>query len=201
VRYPDSQVVTANELHIPVGQRVDVKVTSADVIHSFWVPSLQAKMDLIPGRVNTTWIEADQAGEFRGQCAEYCGVQHAHMALIVVAEPPAQYQAWLAAQKQPAANPTDPEAQQGLQTFAQAGCINCHTIRLAGAGPGGTIGPDLTHVASRKTIAAGTLPNGRGQRAGWVMDAQAIKPGNKMPTMDLDPASLQAILALLDQLQ
>lgn len=202
VHYPDPMasqtVVTANELHVPVGQPVILKVTSYDVIHSFWIPNLQGKIDLIPSHINTVWFQADRPGVFRGQCAEFCGLQHANMAFIVVAEPPEQFHAWLDQQRRPAAEPTDPVQQQGKRVFLSSPCVLCHTIR--GTGAFGQVAPDLTHLASRQRIAAGTLPNTRGHLAGWIVDSQNIKPGNRMPPMTLTPDNLEALLAYLASL-
>jgi cytochrome c oxidase subunit II len=200
VRYPAAEVVTANEIHIPVEAPVRIDLTSVDVIHSFWVPQLQGKMDVIPGRINSTWLQADQIGTYRGQCSEFCGVQHAHMAFLVVAEPLDQFQAWLAAQRAAAEPPTDAFAQQGVQTFARVGCISCHTIRWGETGAGGSVGPDLTHVASRRTIAAGTLANTPGNLAGWIANPQSIKPGSGMPDLDVSGDDLGALVALLRSL-
>ncbi len=200
VRYPGHEnAITANEVHIPSGEPVQVRLSSDDVIHSFWVPQLQAKMDVIPGRANRTWLQADQPGTYRGQCAEYCGLQHAHMSLLVVAEPPDQFERWLAAQSRPA-GPPQGQAARGLQAFAASGCLACHTIRFGGDSPGGKIGPDLTHLASRQMIAAGTLPNNPAGLAEWIADAQFVKPGNKMPAMHPDPEQLRDLLALLQSL-
>ena len=201
VRYPGAQISTANEIHIAVGQPVHVDVSSTDVIHSFWVPQLQGKIDVIPGRINATWLQADRPGVYRGQCAEFCGDQHARMALLVVADPADQFSAWLEDQQQPAAPPTDPQAQQGVQVFARVGCITCHTIRWGSTGAGGTRGPDLTHVGSRRTLAAGTLPNTPGTMAGWIANPQALKPGSDMPNLNLNGDDLQALLALLEGLR
>ncbi|MBV9121339.1 MAG: cytochrome c oxidase subunit II, partial [Chloroflexi bacterium] len=182
VRYvlPQPSFVTANELHLPLGEPVRLDLIGADVIHSFWVPELQKKTDMVPGRINSSWIEADQSGDFRGQCAEYCGTQHGHMALQVVAQPVPDFQTWLAQQQSPAVSPTDSTG-RGLQVFASAGCIGCHSIRYGAGAVGGAIGPDLTHLASRETIAAGELANNRGDLGGWIVNSQAIKPGNAMP--------------------
>jgi cytochrome c oxidase subunit 2 len=194
-----SRIVTsANEIHIPVGEPVRILATSADVIHDFWVPRLQGKIDLNPGETNRFWIRADSAGRYRGQCAEYCGLQHAHMIIWVVAQRRPEFEAWLARERQPAATPTDSLAAQGLRAFRSAPCVACHTVR--GAGVGGTLGPDLTHIASRLTIGAGTLPNSPGNMAGWITNAQALKPGNAMPRLDLDPATMRRILAYLETL-
>jgi cytochrome c oxidase subunit 2 len=176
---PSQMVTTANELHIPVGRPVLLELTSHDVIHSFWVPNLHGKKDLIPGYITTLWIQADQPGIFRGQCAEFCGHQHAHMAFLVIAEPLEAFSAWFEAQQHPAVAPSDALQQRGQEVFLSSSCGLCHTIR--GTPAGAKAAPDLTHLASRQTLAAGTLPNVPGHLAGWVVDAQRIKPGNKMP--------------------
>ena len=192
-------VTTANEIHLPAGRPVLFKLTSNDVIHSFWVPNLHGKTDLIPGHETTTWIRADRAGVFRGQCAEFCGHQHAHMALTVVVESPEQFKAWYDDQLKPAAEPSTPEQARGRQVFMSSPCVMCH--RIGGTDAGGAVGPDLTHFASRPTIAAGTLENTRGHLAGWVVDSQKIKPGNRMPQNILEPADLQALLDYLQSLK
>ena len=202
LRYDDgggAPFTTANEIHIPVGQRVRLHLRTGDVIHSFWVPELAGKTDLIPGRKNTMWIEADSAGTYRGQCAEYCGLQHAHMAIQVVAEPEEQYAAWATHQRAPAAEPVDRDTWMGRQAFAGSGCAACHTVR--GTRAQGIVGPDLTHVASRKSLAAGTLPNTRGWLAGWIVNAQSLKPGAHMPNLNLDAEQLQAVLAYVEHLR
>jgi len=196
---PDRSFRTANELRIPVGRPVVIQTTSRDVIHSFWVPNLHGKIDLIPGRVNTIWLQADRPGVFRGQCAEFCGLQHAKMAFTVVAVPDAEFERWLQAARRPAPPPRTPEARRGEQVFLQAQCSMCHTIR--GTGAWGRVAPDLTRLAERRTIAAGTLPNTRGHLAGWILDPQQVKPGNFMPPTSLDPDSLHALLAYLETLQ
>ena len=157
---PQDIFTTANELHLPVGQPVRLELATGDVIHSFWIPQLAGKLDLIPGQSNVMWIQADSAGVYRGQCGEYCGLQHAGMALSVVAEPPAQFARWLEAMRQPAAEPAGADAVAGRRVFTGKACALCHAVR--GTGAGGAIGPDLTHVASRRTIAAGMLPNTTG---------------------------------------
>jgi cytochrome c oxidase subunit 2 len=192
-------VTTANEIHIPLGQPVLFKLSSTDVIHSFWVPNLHGKTDLIPGHENVTWIRADQEGTYRGQCAEFCGYQHAHMAFTVVVEPYEKFKAWYDSQLAPAAEPATPQQSRGRQVFLSSPCVMCHTIR--GTDAGSRVGPDLTHIASRATIAAGTLENTRGHLAGWVVDSQRIKPGNHMPPNDLEPADLQALLDYLQSLK
>jgi cytochrome c oxidase subunit 2 len=201
VRYPGHGFVTANEIHIPTGRSVALTLTSQDVIHSFWVPQLQGKLDLIPGKSNTLWLQADSPGVYRGQCAEFCGIQHAQMALLVVAEPPAAFEAWAAAHRAPARQPADSLVQRGAQVFAREGCITCHSVRHGEQRIGGQVGPDLTHLASRRTIAAGALPNTRGNLAGWILNPQAIKPGSKMPPVPMDGESLQSLLAYLESLE
>jgi cytochrome c oxidase subunit II len=195
-----SQVVTSpNELHVPVGVPVVLKVSSLDVIHSFWVPNLHGKRDLIPGQVTYMWIQADQPGVFRGQCAEFCGYQHANMSFFVVAEPMEKFQAWIQHQRQPAAEPTTPEQMRGREVFLQSPCVTCHTVR--GTDAGSRVGPELTHVGARLSIAAGTLPNTRGHLAGWISDAQSVKPGSRMPPNGLAPADLQALLSYVRSLR
>jgi cytochrome c oxidase subunit 2 len=200
VRYldpdPAKTIETANEIHVPVGEPVRLQLTSADVIHSFWVPQLAGKTDVIPGQTNTGWLQADSAGVYRGACTEYCGLQHANMAPIVIAEPPAVFAAWQTAQRASAAKPGDPDAAAGLAVFQKAACATCHAIR--GSEALARVGPDLTHLASRLTLAAGTLENTRGNLAGWIGNSQAIKPGNDMPVMTLPPNDLQALLAYLE---
>ncbi len=189
---------TANELHLPVGRAAIVTLRSDDVIHTLWVPNLHGKKDMLPGRVTEIRLRADRAGEYRGQCAEFCGEQHTLMALLVIAEPPAQYQAWAAAQARPAAEPQGP-ATRGLQVFSEQRCASCH--RIAGTAAQGVAGPDLTHLASRRTLAAGTLPNTRGNLGGWIVDAPSLKPGTQMPPSPMPPADLHALLAYMETLQ
>lgn len=196
---PQRRLRTANELLIPVGRPVRVQLRSQDVIHSFWVPSLQGKLDLIPGKVNTTWIQADSAGVYHGLCAEYCGLQHTRMQFRVIALPEAQYAGWMKQQLQPARPPTDSLRRQGQAVFLSSGCALCHAIR--GTPARAVAGPDLTHLASRSTIAAGTLPNTRGHLAGWIGNPQGIKPGNLMPRIPLRPDELHALLAYLGSLR
>jgi cytochrome c oxidase subunit 2 len=202
VKYPSDPshtIVTANEIHVPIGQPVRLVLTSADVIHSFWIPQLAGKTDVIPGQRNVAWIQADKAGIYRGQCTEYCGLQHANMAAFVVAEPPAQFAQWLDTQSKNAGPPKDPDAADGLAVFQKSACATCHAIR--GSDALGQVGPDLTHVAGRMTLAAGALENTRGNLAGWIGNSQAIKPGNDMPTMTLSPADLQALVSYLETLK
>ena len=199
IHYPGQKIVTANEIHIPVGQGVTIKLTSADVNHSFWVPQLAPKLDLIPGQTNTMTLEADQAGIYRGQCAEYCGIQHAHMDFLVIADAPDAFARWIAQEQKPAADPTTDLAKQGKQVFLSSACVYCHTI--SGTDASGQVGPDLTHLASRITIGAGLLQNTSGNLAGWVVNSQALKPGNLMPPMQLDPDQVQALIAYLETLE
>jgi cytochrome c oxidase subunit 2 len=196
---PENWVTTANEIHIPVGRPVVFELRSTDVIHSFWPPSLSGKRDQIPGNENSLWFQADSAGVYRGVCAEFCGHQHAKMAFLIVAEPPGEFASWLARQRDTAATPTDAQAQRGKEVFLASSCVMCHAI--SGTPAGSRIGPDLTHLAGRLTIAAGTLPNTRGNLAGWILDAQAIKPGVKMPPNRLSSADLQALLVYLETLR
>jgi cytochrome c oxidase subunit 2 len=196
---PSLQVTTANEIHIPVGRPVRIDLLSTDVIHSLWIPNLQGKIDLIPGRLNELWLQADRAGVYRGQCAEYCGLQHAKMALVVVAEPSDDFERWLAANRAPAVPPSTPLQQRGKEVVEHGPCAMCHNITGTPAGAHG--GPDLTHVGSRSTIGAGTLPNTPGYLGGWIADPQHIKPGNRMPTPGLDDEQLQAVIAYLESLK
>jgi len=197
--YPSLQVITANEIHIPVGRQVKIDMLSNDVIHSLWIPELQGKIDLVPGHLNTLWVEADHPGVFRGQCAEYCGAQHAKMALTVVAEPPGDFEGWLMANRAPAPTPATPDQQRGEAIVVKGPCSLCHAIN--GTSAGGRTAPDLTHVASRSTLAAGTLPNTRGYLAGWIADPQHVKPGSRMPATGLRGSDLQDVLAYLETLK
>jgi cytochrome c oxidase subunit II len=199
VSYPGHGVRSANEIHIPVGVPVNVEVTSGDVIHSLWVPALNRKVDVIPGRTNVVTFNANRAGRFRGQCAEFCGPEHAEMALYVIAQPRAEFDAWLASESHPNTLPTSVLLERGQQIFLGSDCEYCHTI--AGTNASGTIGPDLTHIGSRSTLAAGTIPNTPGSLAGWIVDPQHIKPGNKMPGTSLDGRDLQALVAYLESLR
>jgi cytochrome c oxidase subunit 2 len=196
---PQEVVSSPNELHIPVGRPVELRVQSRDVVHSFWVPALQGKRDLIPGQITSTWIQADAAGVYRGQCAEFCGHQHARMAFLVVAQPTDEFEAWIRNQRQPAAAPTTPQATRGQERFLQSTCVTCHTIR--GTLALSRVGPDLTRLASRATIAAGTLPNTREPLRRWVANAPAVKPGTRMPRHDLPPEDLDAVVAYLEDLR
>jgi cytochrome c oxidase subunit II len=196
---PAGTFLTANEIHIPVGRPVRFELSSADVIHSFWVPNLIGKQDLIPGRNNQLTLTATQPGLYRGQCAQFCGLQHAHMALLVTAQDPAEFEAWRNGQVQQAASSDDPEPAKGRQFVTSHACAACHTIR--GTSAAGTLGPDLTHVASRQTIAAGVLPTTRGSLAAWIVDPQTIKPGNNMPMVPMSPDDVTSVSAYLATLK
>jgi cytochrome c oxidase subunit II len=196
---PDRSFVTANEIHIPVGRPVRIELSAADVIHSFWVPNIAGKQDLIPGRNNVLTLTADQAGIYRGQCAQFCGLQHAHMAMLVIAEPPAVFDAWRDHQIGDAADVTTGEQERGRQFLTTRACAACHTVR--GTSAAGTLGPDLTHVASRRYLAAGELPLTRGTVAAWVADPQTIKPGNNMPLVPMTADELNAVSAYLTALK
>lgn len=204
VRYLDRDgravMETANEIRIPVGETVELELVSHDVIHSFWVPSLAGKVDLIPGTTNRLRLRAAQAGIYRGQCAEFCGLQHAKMGLLVVAEPPERHAAWLQAQSAPAAEPGGMLARQGQALFGQARCGVCHAVR--GTPGAGRLGPDLTHVGSRLSLAGATLPNGQGALAGWITDPQHVKPGSRMPAYRrFSGEELRALTAYLEELR
>jgi cytochrome c oxidase subunit 2 len=203
VQYADTAVhdrfTTANEIHVPVGQPVLFLLSSADVIHSMWVPNLAGKKDLIPGYTQSFWFRADTAGTYRGQCAEFCGYQHAKMAMFIIAEPLDRYRQWVATQRDTASTPTDSVAARGREVFLTGTCAMCHAI--GGTAAGSQAGPDLTHLASRRTIAAGTLPNTRGNLAGWIVDPQRIKPGSRMPPNQLRPNDLDALLTYLQSLK
>jgi cytochrome c oxidase subunit 2 len=192
-------IVTANEIHIPVGVPVEIRGSSLDVIHSFWVPNLHGKVDLIPSRTTTETFQADRPGRFRGQCAEFCGLQHAHMALWVIAEPEDQFRAWERQQLQPANAPDNPDTTRGQEVFLKHACILCHSIQ--GTPAAGQNGPDLTHFGGRISLAAGTLPNTKGNLAGWISDPQQIKPGNHMATIPLAPDELQSVIDYLESLK
>ena len=196
VRYvqPSGEIVSANELHLPAGRRVKLLLETTDVIHSFWVPSLAGKVDMIPGRVTHLVVEATRSGIYRAQCAEYCGAQHALMALNVIVHEGADFDRWVESESRPAvAN------EQGAKQFATSGCAKCHTVR--GTSAAGREGPDLTHVARRSTLAAGTLTMSRGSLAGWIANSQGIKPGNLMPVTRATPQELHALTAYVESLK
>jgi cytochrome c oxidase subunit 2 len=199
IRYDDGRVSTANEIHIPVDTRVNVVATTADVIHSFWVPALNRKIDMVPGMRNRVLLYASKPGEYRGQCSQFCGVQHANMALEVFAQRPAAFRSWLAGQERPAAAPTSGRAAAGHTLFMNAQCASCHTI--AGSAAQGTVGPNLTHIASRTTLAANESPTTPGQLAAWIRNPQKIKPGSRMPDLGLSSPQIADLVAYLDELR
>lgn len=203
ITYPNSQadqtVTTANEIHVPINTPVVVLTNSSDVIHSFWAPNITGKRDLLPGYSSAFWFEIDKAGIYHGQCAEFCGLQHAHMGFSIVAESTDQFQAWQQQQLKPASDPQNADAERGRNVFLAHACVMCHTIR--GTDAGSRVGPDLTHVASRNMIAAETLPNTAGALAGWIVDPQRIKPGTKMSPNPLGPDDLQSLVVYLQSLQ
>jgi cytochrome c oxidase subunit 2 len=198
-RSAERAFTTANEIHIPVGRNIRIQLEAVDVIHSFWVPSLAGKQDLIPGRLNEITIRADRPGIYRGQCAEFCGVQHAHMAFFVVAQESANFESWASLQRRPAAPPSEDEIALGQRLFMSKPCAACHAIR--GTEAVGTTGPDLTHVGGRKSIAAGLLETTRGSLAAWIADPQTLKPGNNMPMVPLAADELRAISAYMANLK
>lgn len=193
---PEQIFTTANEIHIPVGEPVAIRLRSSDVIHSFWVPALSGKTDLIPGQINTTWILADRPGIYRGQCTEYCGLQHAHMGLEIIASSNADFEKWHRNQLESASE--DARGNEAGQRVFLRKCGVCHAVR--GTTAGGRVGPDLTHLMSRTTIAAATLPNKPGFLSGWIADPQHIKPGSKMPRLQMSGNELAAIRDYLQKL-
>ncbi len=199
VRYPGTGAVTANEIHIPARTRVNVVATTGDVIHSFWVPRLNRKIDMIPGRRNRVLLYADKPGRYRGQCAEFCGLEHAHMAMYVDAQEPAEFRRWLRAEAAPAQPPAGAAERAGREAFFGSQCASCHAIR--GTRARGDVGPDLTHVGSRDTIAALTLPNDANSLATWLRDPQHVKPGNRMPNLDLSRSDVRSLVAYLEGLK
>jgi cytochrome c oxidase subunit 2 len=203
VQYPqpeaDKTVVTANEIHVPTGTLVRIHGTSMDVIHSFWAPNIHGKRDLMPGYQTDFVIQADQPGRWRGQCAEFCGPQHAHMSFLIVAEPMDQYHNWMNTQAGTPPPPSTPQAQHGQIVFLSRACIMCHTVR--GTVAGSRVGPDLTHVGSRDTIASGTLPNDAQHLAQWISNAQQIKPGVRMPPNPMPAQDLNDLVAYLESLR
>jgi cytochrome c oxidase subunit II len=198
-RYPGTKAVTADEMHIPVDTRINLVATTADVIHSFWVPELNRKIDTIPGERNRVLLYANRPGVYRGQCAEYCGLQHAHMSMLVFAQPKAQFRAWLRAQAAPAKTPQTALERRGERVFLEGPCSSCHAIR--GTPASGFVGPDLTHLASRTTLAGLTIPNEKDYLARWITDSQHFKPGNQMPDIPLGGRSLRALVAYLESVK
>lgn len=197
---PGAGFSTANEIRIPVGVQVRLRLHSNDVIHSFWVPNLAGKMDLMPGRVNTLVIQADKEGVFRGQCAEFCGAQHARMAFFVIAQPRGEFDAWMTRQRAPAAAPSGDIARRGLEVLRSSRCLECHAVR----GIADTVmkirkGPDLTHIGSRTHLAGGTLKNNRDNLKRIIADSQGVKPGSHMPSFpDLSAEDLDALASYLE---
>ncbi len=200
VRYPGTSAVTANEIHIPVRTPIRVEVRTADVIHSFWVPELNRKIDMLPGSTNAIELYADAVGRYRGQCAEFCGLQHAHMGLWVYADPPAKFDRWLALQSRPAAAPKGSLASAGRDAFLHGACADCHQIR--GTSATSPVGPDLTHVADRQTLAALTIPNTPSHLHDWIRNSQRFKPGNQMPSFGgLPEQQIRELVAYLEGLK
>lgn len=198
VFYPGG-VRTANEIHIPAGEPVRVRLTASDVIHSFWVPQLQVKIDMIPGKTNEMWLQADKPGRYRGQCAEYCGIQHANMLFYVVAEPQADFHAWLANEARPAPAPVAPAAIRGRDVYLGSSCFGCHAVR--GTTASSEFGPDLTHLARRETIASGILENNRENLRRFIVEPQTVKPGDTMPPTSFSEEDLAALLDYLEGLR
>jgi cytochrome c oxidase subunit II len=199
VRYPGNRAITANEIHIPIDTRVNVVTTTADVIHSFWVPALNRKIDTIPGRENRILLYTRRAGVYRGQCSQFCGLQHAHMSMYVIAQHPAAYRAWLANMAAGSQAPAGTAAQAGERVFMANQCASCHQIR--GTSAQATVGPDLTHLASRSTLAALTIPNTPSELAAWIHNPQSIKPGSRMPDLGLSRTEVSELVAYLDTLK
>jgi cytochrome c oxidase subunit 2 len=205
IRYQDPTTsngfTTANELHLPLGEPVKISLASPDVIHSLWIPNIAGKRDIIPGRDNELWLTATEPGAWRGRCSEFCGYQHARMELLVVVEPRPAFDAWRAAQAAPAVAPTTAETQHGQDVFNQNACVVCHVVRGTSATGYSATAPDLTHLKSRRTIAAGALTNTKGNLGGWIIDPQSLKPGVRMPVNLLAPADFQDLLAYLESLE
>jgi len=196
---PSRVIATANEIHIPTGEMVQFKLRAADVIHSFWAPNFAGKRDLIPGYTSSIWFKADTAGVYRGQCAEFCGLQHAKMAFYIVAEPKAKFAAWLAASAAAHAIPTDSSLLSGYRLFMSSGCAVCHSI--AGTPAQSTVGPVLSHLESRMTIAAGTYANNHHNLLAWIANPQDLKPGARMPAIQLTAGQREALVSYLETLK
>lgn len=196
---PSNIVTTANEIHIPVGKPVQFQLQSYDVIHSFWVPNLTGKKDLIPGHPTALWLQADRTGTFFGQCAEFCGYQHAHMRLVVVAESSEEFDQWLQQQRQSPPPPATDRQKRGQEIFLSGPCVMCHKVQ--GTIAGARLGPDLTHFASRQILAAGRLKNNRGNLGGWILDPQHLKPGVHMPQNQFESEDFHALLDYLETLK
>jgi len=194
-RYPEFGIVTANEAHVPIGRTVDLRLRSADVLHSFWVPRLGGKRDLVPGHENQLWFKPDSIGVFRGQCAEFCGTAHAQMGTRVIVDSQSDFDAWVALNQGEAVALSDAEARAGRGVFAANACVSCHTVR--GSTAAGTFGPDLTHFGGRLTIGAGVLENTRDNLIRWLDSTQHVKPGNLMPEVELSDVQLEQLAAYL----
>ncbi|MDQ1396737.1 MAG: cytochrome c oxidase subunit [Acidimicrobiaceae bacterium] len=199
VRYPDDGVVTANEIHVPTGRQIEIGLDSDNVIHSFWVPQLAGKLDLIPGQHNILRLTADTPGTYRGQCAEYCGLEHGRMVFLVIADPPDVFARWVTRNQRTPSPPEDEAAARGQLVFTREACAGCHTVK--GTQATGTYGPDLTTFGSRTSIGSVTVPNTPGNLAGWIADSQSIKPGNLMPPIALSSNDLNDIVAYLESLK
>jgi cytochrome c oxidase subunit II len=201
VHYPDHGILTANEIVMPAGVPVRFELFAQDVIHSFWIPNLGGKLDMLPEKWTSYWLKADRPGMLRGQCAEYCGLQHALMAFTVEVLDPTAFAAWVAHRRGPAPEPATPELRRGRDAFfhPDAGCYTCHIVR--GTSATGTLGPDLTHMGSRPTLGAGTVPLTRGALRQWIVDPHVIKPGNRMPPTVMDPEDLDALVEYLMSLR
>ena len=197
VEYPDLGVLTANEIHLPVAQSAQFTLESKDVIHSFWIPELNGKTDLVPGHKNVNSFMPNKIGTYHAQCAEFCGAEHADMRFSVVVESKADFDAWVAQQKQKA--PASDALNKGFDAFTKLGCFACHSID--GTTAQGKVGPNLTHVAGRKTIAAGTLDNTPANLRAWITNPQGIKPGVGMPNLAMTPDQVDALLAMLQSLK
>jgi cytochrome c oxidase subunit II len=202
VRYPDLGITTANEIHIPAGGPVEVRVTAADVIHSFWVPQISAgKVDMIPGRTNRIWLQADEPGVHRGQCTEFCGVQHALMSLLVVVSSPEDFEGWVAARREPRASPQDSLSMLGHTVFVREGCGACHALEgVSRPQAVGSPGPDLTDLGQRRTLGALTLTNDPQHLADWIRNPHRFKPGVRMPAFPLEEGEMEALVTYLGQL-
>jgi cytochrome c oxidase subunit II len=198
-RHPDEQVVTANELHVPAGVPVELELSSADVIHSFWIPNLDGKHDLIPSHTIKTLILAEVPGAYSGRCAEFCGYQHAHMDILLVAHPPGEFEAWLAGQLQPASEPQTPQEQRGRELVESSACASCHTV--SGTKALGGVGPDLSHLASRRTLATGAAELTAKSLRDWIENPQRLKPGSQMPAIALSDPDRAAVVAYLETLR
>jgi cytochrome c oxidase subunit II len=205
VRYPSANASeifdTANEIHVPVGAKVRLKLQSVDVIHSMWFPNFNGKQDIIPGQERELVIRADKAGVWQGRCAEFCGLQHAQMGILLIAETNEEFEAWKKAQREPAAEPQTAEEKHGKEVFTKGACIMCHSIRTVETSSYSSNAPDLTHLKSRKTIGADSVPNTKGYLGGWIIDPHGIKPGVHMPTILQEPKDFQALLAYLETLK